>query len=263
MFKTLPSLEKSCPKDCFSTPRVFVLRLKPSGERDREAVLLVEREERQRLRNGELEGASLTFHYQVISGDTMGRQFVGGGFSASFDACILGGPHVRLTSASVTDGGYCVVDPGWLAGRGVGTFFMNEIVHWARQWPEASVMPVKLLASDAYGDNKGRRNRFYENFGLVFEYEDGRKLAGRSTPMQAEELTPLSGDKLLSLNDKLEWCNLDEYLSEHVRERSMLEMERWGLQNQLKSSSHDWERACKSPFRWAIATFVSRIVRGY
>lgn len=57
-------------------------------------------------------------------------------------------------------------------------------------------------------------------------------------------------------------CNLNEYLPEEVREKGLLEMERWGLKNQLRPSSQDWERACRSPFRWAIATFVSKFVRG-
>lgn len=263
MFKTLPSFEKTRTEAYFSTPRIFVLRLKPSGEQDKEVALMVERDERLSKHEGVVSNASLRFHYQVISDDVLGRQREGGEFSASYESCIMGEPHVRLTSSFISEGGYCVVDPGWLAGRGIGTFFLNEIVHWVQQWPEANVMPVKLLKSDARGENKSRRNRFYENFGLTFEYEDDGKSAGQSLPMLAKELTLLSEDKLLSLGTKLEWCYLDEYLSEHVREKGMLEMERWGLQNQLKSNSRDWERACRSPFRWAIATFVSKIVRGY
>jgi len=263
MFKTLPSLDKFRPGANLTTPRIFVLRLKPLGERNKEVALLVEREEQHSCHEGEVMSATLKFHYQVISGDVLGQQREGGDFSASYDACILGGPHVRLTSSSITEGGYCVVDPGWLAGRGIGSFFMNEIVHWVQQWPEACVMPVELLESDARGENKYRRNHYYENFGLIFEYEDDRKLAGQSAPMLAKELTPLSENKQLSLGNKLAWCSLGEYLSEHVRERSMLEMERWGLQNQLESNSRDWERAYRSPFRWAMATFVSKIVRGY
>ncbi|WP_069385228.1 hypothetical protein [Halomonas caseinilytica] len=263
MFKSLPSLDKVSSRDNFSTPRIFVLRLKPSEEQDKEVALLVERDERLSQHEGVVTSASLRFHYQIISGTVLGRMREGGEFSASYECCIMGGPHVRLTSSFISEGGYCVVDPGWLAGRGIGTFFMNEIVHWARQWPEASVMPVRLLESDARGENTSRRNRFYENFGLIFEYLDDRKLAGQSAPMLAKDLTPLSEEKRLSLGVKLEWCNLDEYLSEQVREKGMLEMERWGLQNQLKSSTRDWEKAYRSPFRWAVATFVSKFVRGY
>lgn len=265
MHKKLPSIEERRSESSLSVPRVFVLRLKAISERDKEVALLVECEETWSMPEREVTKACLSFHYQVISGDVGRRHYEGGDFSACCETHLTEGSRVRLTSTStsVNNGGYCVVDPTWLRGRGIGTFFMNEIVHWVRQWPDAKVIPVNLLASDAHEENKVRRNRFYENFGLTFEHEDDRKLAGRSLPMLAEELTPLSQEAKASLREKLEWCNLNEYLSEHVRERDMLEMDRWGLQNQLRSSSKDWSRACRSPFRWAIATFVSQIVRGY
>lgn len=49
---------------------------------------------------------------------------------------------------------------------------MNEIVEWVQHWPEESVDGIKLLARQAKDDNKARRNWFYEQFGLVFDYID-------------------------------------------------------------------------------------------
>nr|WP_298411700.1 hypothetical protein [uncultured Halomonas sp.] len=262
MFKTLPSIDNFQTAPTFSTPRIFVLRLKPL-DKGKEVALLVEREERLSRHEGEVTEASLSFHYQVVSDEVLSRQHEGGEFSASYDAWILGRPHVRLTSTSIAEGGYCVVDPDWLAGRGLGTFFMNEIVRWVQQWPEAHVMPVKLLASDAQRDNKRRRNRFYENFGLAFEYEDERRVAGQSAPMLSRELTPLTEEKQQALGNKLEVCSLNRYLSEHAQEKEALELERRGLKGQLDTSSHDLERAYSNPFRWAITTAVSKFVRGY
>ncbi|MGY6564208.1 MAG: hypothetical protein ACXIU5_05665 [Halomonadaceae bacterium] len=247
----------------FSTPRIFVLRLKPIKKRDQAVALLVEREEH--LSNHEEEGgsASLSFHYKLISDDMSGWEKDGGEFSASYDDSFLGSPHVRVTSSTVLTGGYFVVDPGWLAGRGIGTFFMNEIVRWVKQWPEASVMPVELLESDAHGVNKERRNRFYENFGFVFDYEDGRRVSGQSIPMKARDLIPLSDHKNQLLQDKLERCELGEFLSGLVRDVRTLELERWGLQNQLASCDSELEAAYKFPFRWAMKTFASKFLRGY
>ena len=61
----------------------------------------------------------------------------------------------------------------------LGIYLMNEIVGWAKQWPDTPVREVTLLASDA-GDpqNRLRRNRFYEGFGLEFDFTDKDKSAG-------------------------------------------------------------------------------------
>lgn len=66
---------------------------------------------------------------------------------------------------------------------------MNQIVTWARQWPDADVRAVELLDGQAEdAKNKRRRNRFYERFGLVFDYADPEHRAGISCPMKVREL---------------------------------------------------------------------------
>lgn len=68
---------------------------------------------------------------------------------------------------------------------------MNEVVTWARQWPNASVNPIRLFDADADDDNRNRRNRFYERFGFTFEYDDKDGTTGRSQDMLASDLIPV------------------------------------------------------------------------
>ena len=74
-----------------------------------------------------------------------------------------------------------------MRGIGLGTYAMDQIVHWVQKWPKADVRQIRLSASDATKENKERRNHFYERFGLVFDYsEDGA--SGVSRPMKVEAL---------------------------------------------------------------------------
>ncbi|MBN0147646.1 hypothetical protein JTL51_32530, partial [Pseudomonas aeruginosa] len=94
---------------------------------------------------------------------------------------------VSLTSPSMSKGAVFLDLPG-LDGQRIGTYLMNEIVQWVQQWPEANVNGIELLAGQAHGDNKARRNWFYEQFGLVFDYTDPEHREGRSRPMLAGAL---------------------------------------------------------------------------
>lgn len=80
--------------------------------------------------------------------------------------------------------------PG-LEGHRIGTYLMNEIVRWVLCWPEAIVNPVELVSWQADDENKERRNKFYEQFGLIFDYADQGRQAGLSRPMPAKMLTPV------------------------------------------------------------------------
>ena len=84
---------------------------------------------------------------------------------------------------------------------------MNEIVQWAKQWPEAQVIPIKLLEAQALTEaEKIRRNKFYENFGIQFEYDDPPKnKSGKSRPMLAGALkTNFSWQQNISVHSVLD-----------------------------------------------------------
>lgn len=79
--------------------------------------------------------------------------------------------------------------PEDLRGLHLGSFAMSEVVRWAKQWPHAQVESISLAPGDAYPENRQRRNRLYEQFGIVFDYDDDRRSAGRSRPMRAGDLS--------------------------------------------------------------------------
>jgi GNAT superfamily N-acetyltransferase len=94
--------------------------------------------------------------------------------------------RISLTGRRLESG--AVYLPEDLRGLHLGTFAMSEVVRWAKQWPDAVVEPIILSDGDAYPENQERRNRFYEQFGLRFDYEGTLREAGRSKSMRAGDL---------------------------------------------------------------------------
>ena len=167
-------------------PAILVLEIKDKELLEAAALgwIVVEREEvYQRDISGRIKEASIRLSYQRLTdkfSSASGEGRFSGGYSRHFNA-------VSLTSSSMSKGAV-FLDLSGLDGQRIGTYLMNEIVQWAKQWPEAEVNSVELLASQAYGINKARRNRFYEKFGLVFDYTDEDHRAGCSQSMLVEAL---------------------------------------------------------------------------
>ena len=101
--------------------------------------------------------------------------------------------RISLTGRRLESG--AVYLPEDLRGLHLGSFAMSEIVRWAKQWPEAIVEPISLVKGDADPENGERRNRFYEQFGLCFDYESARREAGRSQPIRTGDLIDSEGWK--------------------------------------------------------------------
>ncbi|TAM55195.1 MAG: hypothetical protein EPN57_04125 [Paraburkholderia sp.] len=93
--------------------------------------------------------------------------------------------------------GFVVVEQESLRSLNIGSLCFNEIVKWARRVaPDDSVMPIRLLASHvgSYGrNNLERRHRFYQRFGLVFEFE-----SEEAHPLASGESKELMGRELVS-----------------------------------------------------------------
>lgn len=68
--------------------------------------------------------------------------------------------HVHVNTVSITAGslteGIVVIDPPFLNGHGLGTYLMNEIIRWAKRWPNANVNTINLL--EGHGRHK---HQFY------------------------------------------------------------------------------------------------------
>jgi hypothetical protein len=123
---------------------------------------------------------------------------------------------------------------------------MNEIVVWARQWPEARVRSIRLLSGQAGEENLARRNRFYERFGLVFVYSDPEHREGVSKPAPAKELIPVT-----SWEGNVRERDPREYLAELLDEREHLVAEASRRETFIKNLSATLEEATRRPIRWA------------
>ena len=173
-------------------PSIYILSVRQREEPDAQpiAYLLIERNETiEYLTDGSVYRASVHIEFEGI-GSPYGPLINGkGSFSGGFERNFTLGMIVSLTSTSCGEGSI-FIEPTELQGHLVGTYFMNLIVGWAKQWPEAEVQKIKLVPEQPSKPNKDRRNRFYEQFGLVFDYADPDHLAGVSRPMLASMLTP-------------------------------------------------------------------------
>ena len=117
---------------------------------------------------------------------------------------------VSLTSPAMGSGAVFLDLPG-LEGQRIGTYLFNEIVTWAQQWPDATVQGVRLEAGQSHGENKARRNWFYEQFGLVFDYSDPEHKSGRSQPMLVKNLIPVDAWK-----QNIRERRMQEYMAERL-----------------------------------------------
>lgn len=192
MKNMLPSLETRYQPDSSVQPDIVILEIRPrlvSEYHPDKAIgwLIVERELvcKTHPDTKEITEAAINlFFYQLDSDGCIPSQERGcwsGGYSRDHN-------RVSLTCSSATSKGAVFMDLPGMQGNRVGTYLMNEIVKWAQQWPTASVNPITLDAAQGYAENKQRRNQFYEQFGLVFDYLDTEKKSGESRPMIAETL---------------------------------------------------------------------------
>lgn len=185
----LPSFDDNWRDGLRVKPRILVLEIKHRACPEGKPLgwVLVEREEiyRHDPSDGSLYEASIRLSYQRItakfSHGCEGKGHFNGGYTRNSNS-------VSLTSPTMSRGAVFLDLPG-LEGHRVGTYLMNEIVQWAQQWPEATVNSVELLAGQADGENKVRRNRLYEQFGLIFDFTDPEHREGCSRPMPAGRLT--------------------------------------------------------------------------
>jgi len=223
---------------------------------------LIQREERQRLyeRDGCVFDAEIELTYtELIPSEFSWTAAKKGWFSACYTK--LGDePLIRLTSDKPYSSGYVIVEMERLKGHRLGTYLMNEIVTWAKRWPEASILPISLLEGQAYEGNKERRNRFYEQFGIEFDYVDHDKAAGKSKSMYAAQLVNIN-----SWTANIRELDLHGYMTFLLSERQKHGREISGLQTQLESNRRYKERVLAAPFRWAFEqrfpNFIETLVK--
>lgn len=224
-------------------PRIQVLEIRDRNKVNGEplAWLLVERQETS-PRDGE---ESICLYYEQIlpkfdrrrDGN---RRCFSGGYSKDRNM-------VSLTSTSAASEGAVFLDLPGLEGQRIGTYLFNGIVTWAQRWPEATVNTVTLLGGQAYDANKARRNRFYERFGLVFDYADLEQREGKSLPMPAKALTPVETWKE-NIQERL----VLDYLADIVYAETRASSELVYRERAIKDLQSDIKKAEAKPIRWVL-----------
>ncbi len=243
----LPSFDSSWHEGQSVKPRILVLEVRGKDHPEAKVFgwVLVEREEtyRRDLRDGTIYEASIRLSYQRITAKFShrdgGKGWFDGSYSRHFNA-------VSLTSPSMSKGAVFLDLPG-LDGQRIGTYLMNEIVQWVQQWPEATVNGIELLAGQAHGDNKARRNWFYEQFGLVFDYTDPEHREGRSRPMLAGALV-----KVETWKQNITEHRMLDYLAAvlYAEERATSELQ--ARDRACAQLIAEQRRAEARPVRWAL-----------
>lgn len=227
-------------------PRIVVLEIRDRARVEEPPIgwVIVEREEvYKRDLSGEIFEASIRLSYQRVttraSSFENGHGEFNGSYSSHFNA-------VSLTSSSMSNGSVYLSLPE-LNGQRIGTYLMNVIVEWVQQWPDASVNSIQLLSGQARGDNKARRNRFYEQFGLIFDYHDSAQREGSSRPMLVQGLSVVETWK-----DNISEHRMFDYLSDQLSETDSAKLKLGTLNHAFADLLAEQKKAEARPLRWAV-----------
>lgn len=232
-------------------PRIQVLEVRSRAGINKEPIawLIVERhEEYIKFPNDDTTmSAFIKLHYKVITAKNSSQTGGGGHFEGGYSKSLN---MVSITSTSIGGGAVFLNLPG-LEGQRIGTYLMNEIVIWVRQWPDAIVNSVVLNSGQADAANKDRRNRFWEQFGLKFDYSDIEHKGGRSQPMEAKELMPTDKWK-----ENITERRMFDYLADVLYAEQHAKAELSQKQNFLDRRNAEFQKAKNNPIRWALMTLL-------
>ncbi|NHO33817.1 hypothetical protein [Acetobacter fallax] len=192
----------------------YILLVRPRLDPATEPVAKLLIEHRETLVHGDggtVLKAHLSVRYRIIGEVPYGHRKQTYKFPACYVRDCGKDGRVCLTGSEPFRGAV-YLEPDSLLGNRIGSFLMNEIIKWATTWPHADVNPIKLYAHQGNGENKPRRNRFYEQFGIRFDYTDRSHAEGLGREMQAGSLTPWA-----NLPDNLSVMTLEEFLDQQER----------------------------------------------
>lgn len=247
---TLPSFNAATRNNERIRPPIYVLEVRNRDrlESDPIAWFFIERQETYRIDDPDntVYEASITLHYEQILPKHPNKLIGRGHFSAGYLRGYTDNPSVSLSSRSPYSEGAIFLDIAE-KGQRVGSYLMNEVVMWARQWPNATVRPISLVSAQASEDNKTRRNRFYEQFGLTFDYEDTEQRAGISRPMTASALTPVA-----SWQSNISELDIHDYLGELLYNRDRILIQLADRDRAVTNWKDRTKQAEAKPIRWAL-----------
>ena len=176
MSKLLPSINKN---ENILSPNILLLNVYKDEitDEDPSFMILLEKKEVKTLDNFTLD--TLTISYSVLNMYGSGR------FGASYNKRT---DRVSITSESSFEGAI-FLDPQNIRGYRIGTYIMNQIISWAKHnYSSAKLDTIFLYQPQASPENKERRNHFYEQFGIKFNYSNDKKEEGISCPIKINRL---------------------------------------------------------------------------
>lgn len=152
-------------------------------------------------------------------------------------------PQGVIHKVSITNDSLIINDTSY-RGKRLGSWAMNQIVKWAKYWPQADLNIIKLSEVDA--DNKERRNKFYENFGINFNYNYPLKESGRSYPMKCLSLKTHEHWNIMQ-GGNIEELFLDVFIEKNFSEMKLLRKRNRDLKQQiLKLRTTFFKKAIRS-----------------
>lgn len=163
---------------------------------------------------------------------------------------------MNTVSIGASDGfnrGFITVTPDALQGHRLGTYLMWRVVQFLHQFPDAQVNPIRLSDAQAYESNHVRRNRFYEQIGLQFDYYDGKHENGRSRPVRAGDLILVETWK-----QNIQELGMADYLKHQDSHVRGLCHEISTLANRCSSLQNALDDARRRPIRWGVVTFIAK-----
>lgn len=216
-----------------------------SFDNETEWVLVEKQEHFERDEAGEVVRAKLCVRYWSLNDDVEHSDQPNGEFPAMYDREENG---VSLSSFSLWGGGYIVIEPARLQGRGLGTYLMNEVITWVKQWPAAYVRQIELPKGEGPGTPAQRsRIRFYWQFGLLFDFPNVTPVVGVARPMLVRELTlaPV-------LVDAITRHSVIEFGRTHIGNERQRGWEINSLSRNLESERQTVNEAYRHPIIWAL-----------
>ncbi|GAA6135179.1 hypothetical protein NBRC116188_19690 [Oceaniserpentilla sp. 4NH20-0058] len=151
-------------------------------------------------------------------------------------------------------GGDVMIQDSSLRGHRIGTYIMNEIVSWSKKWPDTLVKSIRVSPVDAKTDEtRYRRNRFYEQFGIPFQYTSVEKRQGSSIPIKTKKLSNISTWK-----SNIEVLNATDFLTMLINQKKHAQQ---SLETETQRSKYLLQRLDvieQNPVRYAIKTLFWR-----
>ncbi|MEP8636520.1 GNAT family N-acetyltransferase [Enterobacter hormaechei] len=141
----------------------------------------------------------------------------------------------------ITGRDLCIRDSEY-RGHRIGTWAMSEIIKWVKQWPDAYVLPILISDTDAYKENKKRRDFIYKNIGVEFNYSNDNKTSGLSYPLLVSELNVInSWDKKSDKHGNIITEPFTDFLNGLINDKKVLTKENeelHSLNEKLESQNH-------------------------